>query len=124
RLPVPDRRRVVVDRGVHRPRRQPALVARPPGRRADADHGLLDQRPVLHREGLHAARLRRHLGADARCDRHRAGLPPARTARQNLGLMAAEPAPAWKPENPSFHPVRMIVAWVISALALLFAAWI
>ncbi|MET0769782.1 MAG: phage holin family protein [Solirubrobacteraceae bacterium] len=38
--------------------------------------------------------------------------------------MAAEPAPAWKPENPSVHPVRMIVAWVISALALLFAAWI
>ncbi|HET9013398.1 MAG TPA: phage holin family protein, partial [Gemmatimonadaceae bacterium] len=38
--------------------------------------------------------------------------------------MAAEPAPAWKPENPRVHPIRVLVAWVISALALLLAAGI
>ena len=30
----------------------------------------------------------------------------------------------WHPEKPKFHPVRVVVAWVLSAAALMLAAWI
>jgi putative membrane protein len=29
---------------------------------------------------------------------------------------------AWRPERPAFHPLRLLVAWLIAALALLAAA--
>ncbi len=38
--------------------------------------------------------------------------------------MTAAPAPAWRPETPRPHPVRLVVAWLISAAALLVAAGI
>ena len=34
------------------------------------------------------------------------------------------PQPEWHPERPRLHPVRLVVAWLISALALLLAAGI
>ena len=49
----------------------PALVARADRGRPDDRPRLLDGRPVLHREGLCPARLRRHLGADGGRRRHR-----------------------------------------------------
>jgi uncharacterized membrane protein YvlD (DUF360 family) len=33
-----------------------------------------------------------------------------------------EAAPSWRPETPRLHPIRLLAAWVISALALLVAA--
>ena len=33
-------------------------------------------------------------------------------------------SPSWHPERPRLHPVRLVVAWLISALALLLAAGI
>ena len=41
---------------------EPALVDQPDRRHRDGDHRLLDRGPVLHRQGLPAARVRRHLG--------------------------------------------------------------
>jgi uncharacterized membrane protein YvlD (DUF360 family) len=35
-----------------------------------------------------------------------------------------EPIPAWSPERLRLKPIRLLVAWVVSALALLLAAWI
>ncbi len=40
--------------------------------------------PVLHRKGLRAACLRRHLGADAGRHRHRAGVPDPQAGRAGL----------------------------------------
>jgi uncharacterized membrane protein YvlD (DUF360 family) len=34
------------------------------------------------------------------------------------------PAPAWRPDTPRLHPVRLLAAWAISAVALLVAAGI
>ena len=34
----------------------------------------------------------------------------------------SQPATTWHPERPRLHPVRLVVAWLISALALLLAA--
>ncbi len=31
---------------------------------------------------------------------------------------------AWEPAKPRFHPVRLLVSWLVSAAALLIAAWI
>ena len=39
-----------------------------------------------------------------------------------MSAASAEPAPAWRPDNPRVHPVRVLAAWAISALALLLAA--
>ena len=41
-----------------------------------------------------------------------------------MSAASAEPAPAWRPDNPRVHPVRILAAWAISALALLLAACI
>ena len=38
--------------------------------------------------------------------------------------VTAAPAPAWRPETPRPHPVRLVAAWLISAVALLVAAGI
>jgi len=37
---------------------------------------------------------------------------------------AAEPASDWVPERPPLRPLRLLVAWLIAAPSLLFAAWI
>ena len=37
-------------------------------------------------------------------------------------MPAATREPAWQPETPRLHPVRLLAAWIISALALLVAA--
>ncbi|HEX5468403.1 MAG TPA: phage holin family protein [Gaiellaceae bacterium] len=39
------------------------------------------------------------------------------------GLAYAEPV-TWRPERPRFRPLRLVVAWFMSAVALLFAAWV
>jgi uncharacterized membrane protein YvlD (DUF360 family) len=36
--------------------------------------------------------------------------------------MTARPVPSWSPERPRLHPVRLVAAWLASALALLLAA--
>ena len=30
--------------------------------------------------------------------------------------------PAWSPERPRLHPVRLVIAWLVSALGLMLAA--
>ena len=52
------------------------LIAGP----ADGRARVLDRRPVLHREAVRAAGLRRHLGADAGLHRHRQGIRRAQAA--------------------------------------------
>ena len=72
RLPVPARRRVVDGPGVPGEAGQPDVVDRADLRRRDDRHRLLGGRPALRHEGLHAARVRRPLGADAGDHRSRA----------------------------------------------------
>src|SRR4051794_13145251 len=31
---------------------------------------------------------------------------------------------SWRPEVPRLHPLRLVVAWLVSAVALLLAAWV
>jgi uncharacterized membrane protein YvlD (DUF360 family) len=38
--------------------------------------------------------------------------------------MAAPDPLRWRPEAPKVRPVRVVVSWLVSALALLFAAWV
>src|SRR4051794_3735271 len=91
RLPVPRRVGDLDRRGAGEPRRQRPLVARTDLRDPHGDHGLLDERPVLHPEGVPPAGLRRHLGADEGRHRHRPGLPGA-PAAPRAGLTARGPA--------------------------------
>ena len=58
-------------------------------------------------------------GRVGRLPRHR------RLARDLPGQRVSEPAaPGWHPERPRLRPFRLVLSWLLSALALLVAAWL
>src|SRR5205823_8516392 len=103
RFPVLGCRRLVDHAGIYHQGREPALVAWTHSRDPVDHPGILDERSVLLATGLHAARLRGDLGADARHHRHRPRLSDTQPGRGRLSrssTRASAPGGSMAPAGP------------------------